>query len=51
MNAGAMAEWLGYGWGVLQRETWDRFRIWWLYRVCKSFKRGATNGRYPEGFD
>jgi hypothetical protein len=51
MNAGAIAERLGWLWGVAMRETWDRFRIWAVYRVGRSFKTGVRNGRYPEGTD
>lgn len=51
MNAGAMAEWMGYAWGVVLRETWDRLRLWLVYRVGRNFRNGVRNGRYPEGFE
>ena len=51
MNAGAMAEWAGYWWGRLIGGTWDRLRLWLVYRVGRSFRTGFRNGRYPEGFE
>lgn len=51
MNAAVIAERVGWAWGVVLRETWDRLRLWMVYRVGRSFRTGVRNGRYPEGFE